>query len=274
MVMKGLRWKAERMLALIYYDLSITFNSKWQIVETFYYPITTLLIWGLFARYAGGVAGGGSLFVQAAYAILVVQIYWSFSSLGQSAITNTMMEDVWSGGIRELLITPLKPHEFVIARCFTAVWRSAIVFALLMFGGYYLFNVSFMLTQPAFVLTLALLTLVVSIGLGIFISALIIHLGVGYGFLSFSLLTLFMMLSAPFYPISVFPEPILSIAKVMPYTWIFESIRNFIATGVVDSAMMTNASVLSAFYFAIAFPTFSWVFKKAKEKGRLVKLWE
>ena len=274
MVLKGLRWKLERILALVYYDLAVTFNSKWQIVETFYYPLTTLIIWGLFAQYAGGAGEPGSFIVQAAYTILVVQIYWSFASLGQSAITSTMMEDVWSGGIRELLITPLKPHEFVIARCFTAVWRSAIVFAMLMLGGYYMFNVGFMFAQPAFVLTLALLTLIVSIGLGVFISALIIHLGVGYGFLSFSLLTMFMMLSAPFYPISVFPEPVLSIAKVMPYTWIFESIRNFIATGAVDAGMLANAAILSAVYFTIAFPTFSVVFKKAKEKGRLVKLWE
>jgi ABC-2 type transport system permease protein len=274
MVLDVLRKKIGRIMALIFYDLSITFNSKWQLVETFYYPFTTLIIWGLFAKYVGGLGGTGNFAVQAAYAILIVQIYWSFASLSQSAITSTMMEDIWSGGIRELLITPLKPHEFIIARCFTAVWRSTIVFVLLMIGGYYFFGISFFFTQLNFVIALALLSITVSIGLGILISALVIHLGVGYGFLSFSLLSLFMMLSAPFYPASIFPEPLLSLSKAMPYTWIFESIRHFVSLGTIDYSMILYASLTSAFYFIIAFPMFSLVFKKAKEKGRLVKLWE
>jgi ABC-2 type transport system permease protein len=162
----------------------------------------------------------------------------------------------------------------VIARCFTAVWRSAIVFVLLMFGGYYLFDIGFMFSQIGFALTLAVLTMVVSMGVGILISALIVHLGVGYGFLSWSLLTLFMLLSAPFFPMTVFPEPVLSISKIMPYTWIFESVRNFIASGSIDSGMLENAAILSVAYFSASFPVFSFVFRKAKEKGRLIRLWE
>lgn len=267
----GIQRKAARIYALITYDFAITWESKWHIVEMFYFPITTLIIWGLFAKYAGGTGGFAE---EAAISILIVQIFWSFSSLSQSTITSQMMEDVWSGGIRELLITPLKPHEFLVARCFTAVWKSAIILLVLIFGGYYLFGISFFLSDPAFVIALSVLSLVVSIGIGVIIAALIVHLGVGYGFLSWSLLSLFMLLSAPFYPLSVFPEPVLTIAKFMPYTWIFESIRIYVSTGVVDTTLLVNAAALSFSYFAVSFPLFSIVFKKARVKGRLIRLWE
>jgi ABC-2 type transport system permease protein len=263
--------KLRRVYALITYDFAITWESKWHLVEMFYFPITTLLIWGLFAKYAGSSGGFAE---EAAYAILIVQIFWSFSSLSQSTITSQMMEDVWSGGIRELLITPLKPHEFLLARCFTAVWKSVIILLVLIFGGYYLFGISFMLNEPGFVLALSVLSLVVSIGIGVIIAALIIHLGVGYGFLSWSLLSLFMLLSAPFYPLSVFPEPVLTVAKFMPYTWIFESIRSYVSTRVVDTSLLINAAVLTLAYFSVSFPLFSWVFRRARQKGRLVRLWE
>ncbi len=271
MARSGLARKLSRVYALITYDFIINWESKWHLVEMFYFPITTLVIWGLFAKYAGTSGGFAE---EAAISILVVQIFWSFSSLSQSTITSQMMEDVWSGGIRELLITPLKPHEFLLARCFTAVWKSAIILLVLIFGGYYLFSISFMLEAPAFVFALSVLSLVVSIGIGVVIAALIIHLGVGYGFLSWSLLSLFMLLSAPFYPLSVFPEPVLTIAKFMPYTWIFESIRSFVSTGIVDVALLYNAAILSLAYFSVSFPLFSWVFRRARQKGRLVRLWE
>ena len=139
---KGIRGKASRVYALITYDFTINFESKWHLVEMFYFPITSLVLWGLFAKYAGGEGGFAE---EAAYAILIVQIFWSFSSLSQSTITSHMMEDIWSGGIRELLITPLKPHEFLLARCFTALWKSTFILAVLLIGGYLLFDISLML---------------------------------------------------------------------------------------------------------------------------------
>ena len=88
---KGIRGKASRVYALITYDFTINFESKWHLVEMFYFPITSLVLWGLFAKYAGGEAGFAE---EAAYAILIVQIFWSFSSLSQSTITSHMMEDI------------------------------------------------------------------------------------------------------------------------------------------------------------------------------------
>jgi ABC-2 type transport system permease protein len=81
-----------------------------------------------------------------------------------------------------------------------------------------------------------------------------------------------MLHSAPFYPLSVFPEPMLTVANFMPYTWIFESIRSYVSTRVVDTSLLVNASVLTLAYFSVSFPLFSWVFRRAKQKRRLVRL--
>jgi hypothetical protein len=42
----------------------------------------------------------------------------------------------------------------------------------------------------------------------------------------------------------------------------------------VDTALLANAAVLSLAYFAVSFPLFSIVFKKARVKWRLIRLWE
>lgn len=256
-----------RIIALISYDFSLIKGSKWRQVESFYFPITSLIIWGLFTIYVREFA------LQAGLIILVVQIFWNFSYLSQSTVSSQIMEDIWSRSLREILTTPLKPYEFLIARCITSILRSFLTLFVILIGAYFLFNIDFIVSNFSFVFSLAVLSMLSSIGLGIIVSSLVLKFGAEYGFLSWTFLQLFMVLSAPFYPMTIFPEPLLTVAKLMPYTWIFESIKNFINTNTVNFSFLLHALIVSLGYFIISFPLFFYTFEKAREKGRLIRLW-
>jgi hypothetical protein len=53
-------------------------------------------------------------------------------------------------------------------------------------------------------------------------------------------------------PMTIFPEPLLSISKAMPYTWIFESIRTFVDTNQINYPALANAAVISICYFILS----------------------
>lgn len=257
----------QRIWALLMYDFNVINGSRWRQVETFYYPITSLIVWGLFAVYVQSYA------LEAALTILVVQIFWNFSYLSQSTVSSQMMEDIWSGSLKELLNTPLRPYEFLIARCIVSALRSFLTFAILMIGAYFFLNLSFIATNFTFVLILAVLSLFSSMGLGILVSAMVIRAGAEYGFLSWTVMEIFIVLSAPFYPMTIFPEPILSVSKAMPYTWIFESIKSFLASNQPNQQTLIYATIVSVIYFIMSFPIFLYVYESARRRGKLIRLW-
>ena len=57
----------------------------------------------------------------------------------------------------------------------------------------------------------------------------------------------------------------------MPYTYIFEATRNVIQ-GAVSMDVVMNGLYVAIIYFAISLPFYKYIFRKAREKGWLVRL--
>src|SRR3989338_1943722 len=105
----------KRIFALVEYDFTMIRRDRHRWSQMIYFPLATLLALGFFAIYAKSFA------FQAAFTILIIQIFWQFSFLAQSTVSTQVMEDIWSRSLRELLSTPLKVSEFLIARSITSV---------------------------------------------------------------------------------------------------------------------------------------------------------
>src|SRR5437016_1946043 len=98
-----------RILALLKRDNTIMNRSKWRIVEWLYFPLSSLFIWGFFSIFAREFAA------QIAFMVLIIQIYFEFAQLAQATANQQMMEDVWSGTFRELMLTPITSIEYLLS---------------------------------------------------------------------------------------------------------------------------------------------------------------
>ena len=121
-------------------------------------------------------------------------------------------------------------------------------------------------------LVFAGITLLASVALSIVIMAIILMLGRNYGFLSFYALGILILLSAPMFPIEMFPGPVQAVSSVMPYTYVFESIRMLIATGAVQVIVLLKGLAVSLAYFIASIPIFALAFKEARKRGTLVRM--
>ena len=101
----------------------------------------------------------------------------------------------------------------------------------------------------------------------------ILILGREYGFLAWSVTEAVFFLSAPFYPVSVFPEPLRTFVHIFPYTWIFEGIRIYVSTNTFDKSIFMMGGILSSIFFLVSIPTFLFILKRARKKGKLIRLW-
>jgi ABC-2 type transport system permease protein len=249
---------------MIYRDFMIFRNVKWKFIQFLYFPITTIVIWGLFAVFVQSQAAAAGLVV------LVVNVFWNFANLAQNTINSQMMEDIWSGSFRPVLSSGISETEYMLARIFSASLTALGIVALMLLLGLE-FGMGIYYKDMAVFLYLIALSLVSSIGLSIIIAALILTLGIEYGFLSWSALHIFVLLSAPFYPVSIFPGFVQVISWFMPFTNIFEAVRAM-TVGTIPPELIINGTIVTAGYLIFSYPLYLYVFRCARKNGKLIKI--
>jgi len=255
-----------RIWALVEYDFTMIKKDKHRWSQMIYFPLATLLAWGFFSIYAASFA------FQAAFIILIIQIFWQFSFLSQSTVSTQVMEDIWSRSLRELLSTPITVSEFLVARSITSTARSLFSLFIMFIVADLFFHANFFQNFLT-MFPLAIYALVASIGFGIIVISVILRFGQGLNFLAWSVTTGIMFLSAPFFPLSILPQALQYVAYFIPYTWIFQAVKEFVAAGSISFTTSMLAFASSAIYFVASFPLFFYTFEKARERGRLIRLW-
>lgn len=257
--------KLNRIIALIYYDILVFSRAKWRVVEMFYFPVTTVIMWGLFSTYVSSFA------LEAGLIVLVLNIFWNFAVVAQSNTNMQIMDDSWSGSIKQLLISGIKESEYIAARIISTTAISLALLSLLLATSYYMFGLKIIFEKAGAASLLFLSTLISSIAMSILIAAFIITAGKEYGFLSWSLLQIFILLSAPFYPVTIFPDWLQGVAAAMPYTATFQNARALVSTGVTDSGLMLQGFLVSTAYLLVSLPAYFYAFRRARKTGYLVK---
>ncbi len=258
--------KLNKIYALIYHDLLVFTRAKWRLMDMFYFPITTILVWGLFAEYMKSSA------LEAGLIVLALNIFWNFAVVAQSNTNMQMMDDAWSGSIKQLFVSGIREWEYLTARVIFTTGISLVLLAILMLISYYLFGLTIIFEQLDATVYLSFLTLVSSIAMSVMIAAILLNAGKEYGFLAWTLLQVFILLSAPFYPISLFPDWLQPVATIMPYTAIFENARLFVTSGSLDRTLLVNGLLTSSAYLLISLPLYFYAFKRARKTGYLAKL--
>lgn len=247
--------------ALVYRDMIVIRKSKWRLVEIFYFPVTTIIIWGFFAAYSKSIAFEAGIFV------LIVNVFWNFAYVGQSTINIQLMDDSWNGSLKQMFLSGISEIEYIVARIITSSIVSSIVLTLLLSVAYLFIGSD--LKSGSAIAVISLLTLVTSMAMGVLIGSLIIVLGRGYGFLAWTALQAFILLSAPFFPKEMFPIPLRYVTEVMPYTHIFEAARNL---GTGNPVFFGSAILVTVAYSILVWPFYVYFFRLARKNGKLVRL--
>jgi ABC-2 type transport system permease protein len=73
--------------------------------------------------------------------------------------------------------------------------------------------------------------------------------------------------SAIYYPLSILPDWAQQVAKIIPSSYVFEAMRQHIATGNVPADKLLISFALNAVYLILSILLFIYNFKKSKQKG-------
>ena len=87
--------------------------SSWpRLLELLYWPALQVITWGFIQHY---IAQNANFFARAGGTLIGAVILWDILFRGQLGFSISFLEEMWSRNLANLMISPLRPVEFVLA---------------------------------------------------------------------------------------------------------------------------------------------------------------
>ncbi len=242
------------------YEIFETFDRKFDI---FFWPTIDLLIFGLLSVYIQRL----NVQANAAAAIIGGLILWSLVYNIQRDISVTLLEDAWSRNLFNLFSTPLKVSEILTGSLTLSLLKAILTIAFTTTLAWQLFD--FRLWSLGPILAYYILNLFIfGWAFGCFTASLIFRFGQKVQIFAWSLVAAIYPVSGVFYPLSILPNWLAQIARVLPVSYIFEGLRNLIVHGqTADLWDLALILILNLIYLTVGILLFITGFKSAKSRG-------
>ncbi len=243
-------------------------RSSWpRILDLIYWPTVQMLMWGFLQLY---VSQSSSMFARTAGVFIGAVLLWDILFRGQLGFSISFLEEMYSHNLANLMMSPLRPVEFIAALMIMSVVRlliGMIPVTLLAFAffGFNFWSLGFALV--AFFLNLIL----TSWAIGIFVAGLLLRNGMGAESMAWTIMFLFLPLTCVYYPVTVLPHWLQYVAWSLPPTYVFEGMRTLLIEHVFRADLMLEAFAFNLVLFAAASLAFMRLLQSARVQGSLLQ---
>jgi ABC-2 type transport system permease protein len=242
--------------------------SSWpRLLELLYWPALQIITWGFLQSY---IATNAGFFARAGGTLIGAVILWDILFRGQLGFSISFLEEMWARNVGNLMMSPLKPIEFLISLMIMSVIRLAIGVIPMTLLAMFLFDFNFYsigLPLIAFFCNL----IFTSWSVGIFVSGLVLRNGLGAESIVWTLMFALMPLACIYYPVSVLPGWLQYLAWTLPPTYVFEGMRALLMQHVFRADLMIAALAINAVLFVASFAIFLALLRSAKRHGSLLQ---
>jgi len=264
--------RVRAMVARYVYLLS---SSLPRLLEMAYWPMMQMLTWGFMQTFLtrSGLAANGDKTVVAAGALIGAVLLWDILIRAQQGFSFSFIEEMWSRNLPNLLMSPLRPIEFIVALMTMSVIRlvigmTPVVLMAMLFFGFNLFSLGI-----SFVGFFAVLVCF-AWSVGLFVSGVLLRFGLGAENLVWSVIFIVQPLGCVYYPVSVMPAWLQAVSWTLPPTYAFEGLRSVLLDHAPRYDLMAEGLALDALLFAAAVFSFSRFLAGARRVGALLQTGE
>jgi ABC-2 type transport system permease protein len=241
--------------------------SSWpRLLELLYWPILQVITWGFLQIY---IAQNANFFARAGGTLIGAVILWDILFRGQLGFSISFLEEMWARNLGNLMMSPLKPIEFLLALMAMSLIRLAIGVIPMTLLALFLFHFNFYalgLPLIAFFCNL----IFTSWSVGIFVSGLVLRNGLGAESIVWTLMFALMPLACTYYPVRVLPHWLQYVSWSLPPTYVFEGMRALLIDHVFRGDLMLSALAINAVLLVASFSAFLALLQSAKRHGSLL----
>jgi ABC-2 type transport system permease protein len=261
---------ARRIYAMVLRHLYLLRKSWVRMVEMAYWPTMQMVLWGFIAKF---LATNSSWVAQVPGVLVSALLLWEILFRGQLGLSLSFIEELYARNLGHLFASPLRPMELVAAMVCVSAVRTLIGVGTAAALAWVLYKTSiFGLGLPlvAFFTNL----LLTGWGIGLMVSALVMRYGLAAENLAWGAIFVTAPISGIYYPISVLPGWLQSIAWWLPTSHVFEGMRGVL----IESTFLWNefwtAAALNVLFLAVGTGLFLASFNGARRRGMLVQIGE
>jgi ABC-2 type transport system permease protein len=267
---KGANASFRRIGAMVRRYAILILGSVPRMMELAYWPLVQMLMWGFLQTH---LAGSTSLFADAAGLLIGSVLLWDVLVRGQMGFSLSFLEELWSRNLGNILMSPLRPNEYVASLMVISMIRLMIGVLPAIGRAYLFFDFNlFSLGLPLAAFFANLVFFAWAIGLAA--NGLVVRYGLGAESIVWIAVFAILPLSCVYYPLATLPEWLQYVAAAMPSTQVFEGLRSLVIDGTFRPTLMINALALNVVYFSAAFLIFLHFLRQARIKGTLMQLGE
>jgi ABC-2 type transport system permease protein len=256
-----------RIFAIVLRQYYLMRGSVSRIMPHFVWVTIDIVLWGFFTRYLGALTAAGGFFVPT---LLGAVLLWDFFIRVMQGITMTFFEDVWSRNFINVFATPIRVSEYVcgLVVCSSLTGFAALLFMLALAGvvfGLPVFFAGIMAVPFLFILFLF------GIAIGIVGTGIVLRFGPASEWFIWPIPALLSPFASVFYPVSVLPEWMQVVARLMPPVYVFEGLRAVTSGGQPSVLGLMCGAALAVAYLLLAGLFFHSTFRRSVRTGLIAR---
>jgi ABC-2 type transport system permease protein len=256
-----------RIMAMILRYWYLLMSSWPRLLELIYWPALQIITWGFLQSY---ITQNANFFARAGGALIGAVILWDILFRGQLGFSISFLEEMWARNLGNLMMSPLKPIEFLIALMVMSLIRLAIgvipmTLLALIFFDFNIYGIG--LPLIAFFCNL----IFTSWSVGIFVSGLVLRHGLGAESIVWTLMFGLMPLACVYYPVIVLPQWLQYVAWTLPPTYVFEGMRALLIQHIFRTDLMIDALAINTILLMASFTIFLALLQSARRHGSLLQ---
>ena len=256
----------ERIKAVLLQELYITARSVEVIVDLPFWSVMTVVVFGFVTRFLSSVMNP-----TVAHYLYLGTLMWEIMRVAQYSMSLSVLWNVWSHNFSNMFITPLSMFEYVLAQVISGAVKAVVLFGLVALVAATLFDFN-MFSMGLGNLTLLFLNLLFfAYSIGLLILGIIFRLGTRIQALAWGLVLIFQPLTAAYYPLSVMPPVLQSVARLFPPTYVFEAARAGLEDPSIRWTDIGIATAENVVYFGLAVWFFNYMYRRSRQTGQFAR---
>ncbi len=238
-----------------------------RLVQIFVWVTFDIILWGFITKYLGGADVGNAGFVST---LLGSIILWDFLSRAMQGVSTPFLEDVWARNLLNIFASPLSVGEYLAGLVSVSIATSAVGIAVMFALAYVLFGYS-ILNLGLLLLPFICILFLTGITLGVLAAAILLRLGPSAEWFIWPLPMILSPFVGVFYPVTILPQWMQLIARVLPPSYVFEGMRAALMTGTFSAAALAAGFALACLYLALAYVIFVRTYRQAVRSGAIAR---
>jgi ABC-2 type transport system permease protein len=256
-----------RTSAIVVRQFYLMQGSPARVLPLFAWVAIDMVTWGFITKYLNAVSGSGFNFVPS---LLGAVLLWDFFTRVMQGVTTTFFEDVWSRNFLNVFATPLSISEYVGGLVLSSVATSLVGLAVMLVLATAVFGLSF-LVYGALLVPYLLVLFVFGIALGVIGCGIVLRLGPAAEWFIWPIPALISPLAGVFYPLSTLPAWMRFLSRLLPPSYVFESMRSIVLKRPGSPGALLWGAALDVVFVLIASWFFRSIYRHAVRSGLIAR---